>query len=279
MACSSPCRGRDFLRNYLLSAFNKFTLDILVGLRCSTPKSTSHRAICCNQSSHRWRYGILLQQTILKHFLGFYGVTYYIGFREDFDVNVGIIFFFLLLLWHFDCGFRARNWLKIYVAWKGCWILEFQKQFFKRSDRLPNWLLTCGFCGFFEGIFFILLFPSAPHYHVVSRKVDVGYMSPAVNYLRAFLIEGVYRRLCRFSKVLQILCPCWNSFFHSYYVPGNSQLVDTCRRVSPYSYNLHPKTNRGWIRIIHVGINATIWFLMLGGIIGWSSASLDFFQS
>jgi hypothetical protein len=42
-------------------------------------------------------------------------------------------------------------------------------------------------------------FASVPHYHVVSKNVDVGVMSPVVNYLRAFLIEGVYRRMGRFS--------------------------------------------------------------------------------
>ena len=32
-------------------------------------------------------------------FPGFYGVTYYIGFRDDFDVRVSIIFLFSFLLW------------------------------------------------------------------------------------------------------------------------------------------------------------------------------------
>lgn len=52
--------------------------------------------------------------SMLKHFPGFYGVTYYIGFRDDFDVRVGIIFLFLLLS-YFECGlklFRPRIWLK-----------------------------------------------------------------------------------------------------------------------------------------------------------------------
>ena len=33
-------------------------------------------------------------------FLGFYGVTYYIGFRDEFDVKVGIKLFF----YYFDRG-------------------------------------------------------------------------------------------------------------------------------------------------------------------------------
>ena len=36
---------------------------------------------------------------------------------------------------------------------------------------------------------------SAPHYHVVSKKVEVGVISPVVNYVRALLIEAIYRRL------------------------------------------------------------------------------------
>jgi len=36
---------------------------------------------------------------------------------------------------------------------------------------------------------------SAPHYHVVSKKVEVGVISPIVNYIRALLIEAIYRRL------------------------------------------------------------------------------------
>ena len=53
-------------------------------------------------------------------FTGFYGVTYYIGFRDDFDVRVGIMFLFLPLC-HFDCGLklsRARIWLKKSVSLK-----------------------------------------------------------------------------------------------------------------------------------------------------------------
>ena len=36
---------------------------------------------------------------------------------------------------------------------------------------------------------------SVPHYHVVSKRVEAGFMSPVVNFLRRWLIEDVYRRL------------------------------------------------------------------------------------
>ena len=53
--------------------------------------------------------------TMFKRFPGFYGVTYYIGFRDDFDVKVASYFS------RFDCSlklFRARIWLKKSVSLK-----------------------------------------------------------------------------------------------------------------------------------------------------------------
>ena len=86
--------------------------------------------------------------------------------------------------------------------------------------------------------------PSAPHYHVVSRQVHVGFISPVVNCLRSFLIEGLYRRLGRFIFFGFVDFVCAESLsVHSQYVPGNSQLVDAGRRVRLYPYNLHPKTH------------------------------------
>ena len=50
-------------------------------------------------------HSLHLQHTLFKHFLGFYGVTYYIGFRDSFDVKVGIKLFFcypviLIAIWN-----------------------------------------------------------------------------------------------------------------------------------------------------------------------------------
>lgn len=36
---------------------------------------------------------------------------------------------------------------------------------------------------------------SVPYYHVVSKELAMGKLSPVVNWTRAFLIEGIYRRL------------------------------------------------------------------------------------
>ena len=148
---------------------------------------------------------------MLKCFPGFYGVTYYIGFRDDFDVRVRIIFLFPLLC-HFEYGlklFRPRIWLKKSVSLKDSWILKFRKRFLKKLDQSPKRLHICG--SFFRpwNITYPISPPSStPHYHVVSRRVNAGYgyISPAINYLRAFLIEGLYRRLGRFSSSLVDTC-------------------------------------------------------------------------
>ena len=65
-------------------------------------------------------------------------------------------------------------------------------------------------------------FASVPHYHVVSKNVDDGFMSPVLNYLRAFLIEGVYRRMGRFSiSNLGILTVADDDILFSHYVSRN----------------------------------------------------------
>lgn len=46
--------------------------------------------------------------------------------------------------------------------------------------------------GFSQQLF--LLISSVPHYHIVSRKVEAGRFSAAVNYLRKFLVEDIYHR-------------------------------------------------------------------------------------
>ena len=185
---------------------------ILVGLRCSSSKNTSRRAICCKQGPHCRRYGFFLRPLHVQcsnHFPGFYGVTYYIGFRDDFDVRVSIIFLF-----HFDCGpeilFRPRIWLKKSVSQKDSWILKFRKRFLKKSNRSPKRLHICECFDCLPWNYFSFDFlPSTPHYHVVSKRIDVGYISPFINYLRAFLIEGLFRRLGKsFFKLIRLFLFC-----------------------------------------------------------------------
>jgi hypothetical protein len=63
-----------------------------------------------------------------------------------------------------------------------------------------------GFSDIRPEIFSHTIFPSAPHYHVVSKQVNVGFMSPIASYLRSFLLEGLYRRLGRFFGFVQFIC-------------------------------------------------------------------------
>jgi len=90
---------------------------------------------------------------------GFYGVTYYIGFRDDFDVRAEDLVEKICI---------TERQLNPQVSET---ILEEIRSVAQRTTHIT------------------------PHYHVVSRRVNVGYISPFINYLRAFLIEGLFRRL------------------------------------------------------------------------------------
>ncbi|KIM43016.1 hypothetical protein M413DRAFT_435192 [Hebeloma cylindrosporum] len=90
---------------------------------------------------------------------GFYGVTYYIGFRDKFNVQIGDLIEKTCILE------RTLN--------PG--IAESSIQEIRDVSRTATHI--------------------APHYHVVSREVDVGAISPIINYVRSMLIEAIYRRL------------------------------------------------------------------------------------
>lgn len=91
---------------------------------------------------------------------GFYGVTYYIGFREDFRVNIDEI-----------------------VAK----ISSLEDSSDPRSSEIMNEIKKAAF----ETTHIV------PHYHVIS-KVDLcdgGLLRVPVNWIRRFFIESIYRRL------------------------------------------------------------------------------------
>ena len=190
-----------------------------------------------------------LQHTILKHFPGFYGVTYYIGFRDDFDVRVGIhIFISTIMPFWSEIVFRLRIWLKRFVSLKDNWILEFRKRFLKKLEGSPKRLHICGSSVFSNpwNISHPIFSPSTPHYHVVSKHVNVGFMSPFVNYLRAFLIEGIYRRLGGiFSSILVDFCFVLNSLFTATMFPETANWLTPADEYVLYSYlqTCFPKTN------------------------------------
>ncbi|SJL07638.1 uncharacterized protein ARMOST_10988 [Armillaria ostoyae] len=98
-------------------------------------------------------------QGVPHSFIGFYGATYYIGYRDNFDVKVDDLLERICALEaHADphnCG-RIINRIKE-VAGNTTHIV--------------------------------------PHYYVVSRHVNVRKFSVIVNFLRRYLIEEIYRRL------------------------------------------------------------------------------------
>ncbi|KAJ7288009.1 potassium transporter [Mycena rebaudengoi] len=101
------------------------------------------------------RYAI----TKVRSVEGFYGVTAYLGFREKFDIRVGEIIEKLCELeMHIDPSQTSGTVDQI-----------------RNSARSATHI--------------------TPHYHVVSKRVDAGVLSFAVNGVRRYLIEAIYRRL------------------------------------------------------------------------------------
>ncbi|KIK69708.1 hypothetical protein GYMLUDRAFT_34109 [Collybiopsis luxurians FD-317 M1] len=90
---------------------------------------------------------------------GCYGVTYNIGFREHFDVNIDEL---VESLCELEMQYDPKNCEKIVANIKAV------------STSATH---------------------IVPHYHVMSKKVDAGYLSFAINYVRKYLIEEIYRRL------------------------------------------------------------------------------------
>ncbi|KAG6902524.1 hypothetical protein C0995_015342 [Termitomyces sp. Mi166 len=122
-------------------------------------KGVPHTFIVCvvavARVSEKERYDVSKVRTVE----GFYGVTYYIGFRDDFDVNI-----------------RA-------LVDKIC-DLE------KLADPKGSAPLIQEIRAISQTATHIV-----PRYHVVSRKVNAGIASVIVNRMRRYLIEEVYRNL------------------------------------------------------------------------------------
>jgi len=93
---------------------------------------------------------------------GFYGVTYYIGFRDHFDVQIHDL---IEKICDIERAFNPHG-----------------------SAAVIEEIRTAAQ---------IAATHIAPHYHVVSRKVNAGPrpVSVTVNWVRKYLIESIYRRL------------------------------------------------------------------------------------
>lgn len=74
---------------------------------------------------------------------------------------------------------------------------------------------------------------SAPHYHVVSRTVNAGFLTTVVNWIRQYLVEEVYRRLGKFLSLPLCLVCIYAYDLVSYNVSGNWKLAHICRRNYP----------------------------------------------
>ncbi|KAF5389290.1 hypothetical protein D9757_003396 [Collybiopsis confluens] len=90
---------------------------------------------------------------------GCYGVTYNLGFREHFDIKTDEL---VEVLCELEMQYDPKNCDKIISSIKAV------------SNSATH---------------------IVPHYHVVSKKVNVGHLSFAVNYVRKYLIQEIYRRL------------------------------------------------------------------------------------
>ncbi|KAJ7131679.1 potassium transporter [Mycena crocata] len=101
------------------------------------------------------RYAITKVRTVE----GFYGVTAYLGFRDKFDIRVGEII--------------------------------------ERICELELQMDPSQLSGNVERIRAVARSTThiAPHYHVVSKQIDAGRFSKAVNWIRKYLLEDIYRRL------------------------------------------------------------------------------------
>ena len=58
---------------------------------------------------------------------------------------------------------------------------------------------------------------SVPHYHVVSKKVQAGgKLSPVFSWIRALLVEGIYRRMGEYLSSCYLLPPFDRGVSESY---------------------------------------------------------------
>ncbi|KAH9941952.1 potassium transporter [Amylocystis lapponica] len=97
--------------------------------------------------------------TKVRSIQGFYGVTYYLGFRDDFNIKIDEVVDRM-------CALEARSDPR------------------HSSEAVDE--IRCVTRQYTHIV---------PHYYVVSKRMDAGRISWVVNWVRSVLIEEVYRRL------------------------------------------------------------------------------------
>ena len=139
------------------------------------------------------------------------------------------------------------------VYWRDTWCVQKSNAcvrdlpfFIKWQRRIVRLSMRC------------ILYDSAPHYHVVAKKIEAGIGTPLVNYLRTILIESIYRRLGQCF----VFCPPMinlHLFVATMFPETANWLTSADEYVIITCENLLSILTIFTRRIIHVGINAIIW--------------------
>ncbi|KAF9525089.1 potassium transporter [Crepidotus variabilis] len=122
------------------------------------PRVVIFLSVClapCPRVPPQERYAVTKVRTVD----GFYGVTYYVGFRDKFDVQIDNLIEKICEVEILTNPGLSRS------------VLDEIRSVSKTTTHL------------------------VPHHFVVSKRVDVGLLSPIVNYVRRVLIESLYRRM------------------------------------------------------------------------------------
>lgn len=145
-------------------------------LRTATTSQESVQYKVGSRSGHR----ILLHCRVAHTFIrqGFYGVTYSVGFRDDFNPSTEQI---VNLVSELEARADPANSIRVIAELKS--VATRTSHMYALLPGLP-WSHA-------------YLFPisSIPHHYVISKYVDFGFASPVMNPIRRFLIESIYRRL------------------------------------------------------------------------------------
>lgn len=152
--------------------------------------------------------------------IGFYGVTYYLGFRDDYDVRVEDVIERICVLESTIGGHNPEALSALLAKIRSvsqisthmCVSLHVHLW---RSIRLNTATFSY----------------RTPHYHVLSKPVGGGRLwSPVATWVRRSMLEGVYHRMGMLVLRASLLSLC-SIANHSDHVPGDRQLADIRRPV------------------------------------------------
>jgi KUP system potassium uptake protein len=128
---------------------------------------------------------------------GFYATTYYIGFRDDFDVKVPAIVEKI-------CALEQRSGAD--------------------SAKITATVATVRRCAN-EAMTHVV-----PHYRVLSKPMHVGILTVPVNFIRRYLIESVYWNLAAMFPETKNWLSSDDEYVYFISVPGK-WLTTICRMI------------------------------------------------